>query len=91
MSTTGKARVYRRKPLAVEAIQWTGDNKVNVKDFLGGSFAGTDVMQTRFWVENPIGTQILYKENYVVREADGHCYVVSKVIFEALYDLMGKE
>ena len=75
----------------MEAIQLTDDNTEKVKDFLGRSFIGSDIRGTCIGVENPLTIQTMYKGDYVVREADGHCYVVSKVIFEALYDLVGKE
>lgn len=71
MNIVGNVGVYRRIPLAVEAIQWTDNNTAKVRDFLGG--------------ENPFNVPTLYKGDYVVKEADGQNYVFSKEIFEALY------
>lgn len=31
----GKINQYRKKPVIIEAIQWTGDNEIQIMDFVG--------------------------------------------------------
>lgn len=33
---------FRKRPVVVEAIQWTGDNEAEIRDFAGGMFAALD-------------------------------------------------
>lgn len=85
-----KAKRYRRTPQPVEAIQFTGDNAVNIAQFAGtdrvGLFhdaPGLQLLTTpggvSEWQHVPIG-------HYVVRRSDGDYGAVDPHTFESNYE-----
>jgi hypothetical protein len=50
---------YRKKPVVIEAVQWTGENLDEVKDFLGKDFVG-------------IAPDLGGEEAVLVRTLEGH-------------------
>lgn len=46
------AAVYRKRPVTIEAVQWTGKNKQELIDWTGGSEGFTDATGVaELWVE----------------------------------------
>lgn len=86
---------YIRKPVAVEAFQWKGD----VNDFPDGAefikcsgvvvyhpITGQPMGEEHWvWIKTPHGSQKVYLDEWIVREANGD-FSVCKNDFDALYD-----
>jgi hypothetical protein len=75
---------YRKKPVVVEAIQWTGTNVVELMDFVG-----TDLT----WIEGDPFVDTLEGDaltisfrDYVIRGIQGEFYPCKPDIFEDSYE-----
>jgi hypothetical protein len=77
---------YKRRPLVVYAIQWSGENLFQVVRLTGQP-------EEKLMGENglEISTEIgLFEVNigdWIVRDANGSCYPCSENVFHATYEL----
>lgn len=87
---------YYRKPIPVEAIQWTGSNVDDVRSFADARADGRastvahyvgDPTELEIWVEKSRKWIFITAGDYVVAEPDGvGIYPCTKAIFEASHD-----
>lgn len=77
---------FRIKPVAVEAVQWTGSNTAEVADFVGGSplFPSSE---TERWVEVPTpgGVQRASEGDWIVRGGGSEIVLCKPDAFAAAY------
>ncbi len=78
--------MFRKRPVEVEAVQWTGDNGEEIDNFLPrdcfrwfDNFAGNPVILT---LE---GDMLVSKGDYIIRGVKGEFYPCKPDIFEATY------
>jgi hypothetical protein len=80
---------YRKKPVVVEAILLSGDNRDVVVDWIGGGvfFRGDDgiVIQT---LEGDMHAQV---GDYIIKGVHGEFYPCKADIFDATYECVGGE
>jgi hypothetical protein len=85
---------FRKRPVVVEAIRWTGDNEAEVREFAGGLF-GTVTPEAR--VGGPgITAEVLDKLHstwvgvktgqWVVRGVKGEFYPIDQEVLEETYE-----
>lgn len=83
-------RLYRKRPIVVEAIQWTGDNLAEVQRFadlflrVNPTLAEVWVKPEATWVRCPAG-------HYVIKGVNGEFYPCAPAIFETTYEAVGEE
>ena len=74
---------YRKKPVTIEAIQWTGKNLSEIDNFMGGIVENkgtTLVIHTLEGdMEAPIG-------DYIIKGVNGEFYPCKSDIFVKTYD-----
>lgn len=81
---------YVKKPIPVEAIQWTGDNFNNIHDFIIGqpivitTFNELVISTLEGEMKAPIGS-------WIIRGPLGEYYPCRKDVFEKTYDPVEKE
>lgn len=89
---------FRKKPVEIEAIQWTGENKQEVFKFMG--YPGkldeqtTSVSSTNFfwnpsnglWIMTLEGQMNASKNDYIIKGVKGEFYPCKPDIFELTYD-----
>ena len=89
-------RKYRKKPVIVEAIQWTGDNLREVIDFTGLHPSARKWTWEEFEeVVKKKGLKIFTLEgakkasvgDYIIKGVEGECYPCKPSIFEKTYEL----
>jgi hypothetical protein len=92
--TRAKQKRYRRKPLEVAAVRWTGDNVADVKALLASEHAAPDLqvsveLYCPLWVRtvHDVQTEVPVGD-YVVLDAKGYPYPCEAEIFEATHDLI---
>lgn len=94
MSTTAPAR-FRKKPVTIEAIQWTGSNLDAVLDFTGPAYFGAvppedrdpDPDQTGEVYDKLHGTWVhVYDGQWIIRGVQGELYPCAADVFAATYD-----
>ena len=88
---------YRKKPVVIEAVQWTGLNLEEVKSFVGKSLQ-YDIIDTALEVSkgtphiNMIiktleGDHICSKGDFIIKGVHGEFYPCKPDIFEKTYEL----
>lgn len=85
---------YRKKPIVIEAVKYTGLNLVEIQKFIGGS------LETDFYdneVTAPIlsliiptleGAMKAMPGDYIIKGVNGEFYPCKPDIFEKTYDLV---
>ena len=80
---------YRKKPVVIEAVQWTGINGIEVHSFLSG---GTRPFQTdkdmRIEIETLEGVVTASVGDWIIRGISGEHYPCKPDIFEQTYELV---
>jgi len=79
---------YRKRPLIVEAIQWTGDNTPEVSAFLGDRLMGYSNSHD-YLVFRTHPFKASYRVNpgdWVVKDIDGEFVAVRPEVFEVAYE-----
>ena len=93
---------YVQKPIAIEAVQFTGDNGVWIQQNFCSEFKGTltmwqdpdkqikGIIQKEFkcWIETLQGDISVKIGDYVIKGARGQFYCCDKDIFQRNYDLV---
>ncbi len=75
---------YRKKPVVIEAIQWTGEDRQAVKDFVpeaGFGFVGDELTITTLE-----GQMHASPGDWIIRGVKGEFYPCKPDIFEATYE-----
>ena len=86
---------YRKKPVEIEAVQWTGENLEEIKAF-GESFI-FDIIDTAWEVGNGSpyvfmkiktleGDMIVSEGDYIIKGISGEFYPCKPDIFKATYE-----
>ncbi len=88
-----KPKQFRKKPVVIEAIQWTGMNPYQIMNFtgtkinsshidrLGVTFAGSNVL-----IETLEGTMKADIGDWIIKGVKGEFYPCKPDIFNATYD-----
>lgn len=73
--------LFRKKPVEVLAVQWTGDNFDEVYDFTGGEFNGNKVYDClhESWVR-------LEEMDWIIKGIQGEFYPCKRDIFYQTYE-----
>ena len=75
---------YTEKPKVVDAVQWTGDNKEEIKKLVGLGQASFDVYGLILHLQH--NSLFVTQGNYVVMETkDGYPKTISEFKFKRLY------
>ena len=76
---------YRKKPVVVEAIRWTGLNEKECREFLGAWYYGSDGFGGLL-VSTLEGLLRASVGDYLIRGIKGECYPCKEDIFLATYE-----
>ena len=78
---------YRKRPVEIEAIQWTGDNTKQVMSWADNYF-GLDVDGTGGWIwnESQKSNNHVNVGDYIIRGTSGEYYPCEPTIFAATYE-----
>lgn len=77
---------FRKKPVVINAVQWDGNNGVEVATFLeGASFSFSDAGDKVF-IETLEGEMTATILDWIIKGVKGEFYPCKPDIFEATYD-----
>lgn len=82
---------YRKKPVVIEAIQWTGTNIGELAEFLGISEAKAKEMAyvgTELCISTLEGDMRAIPTDMIIRGIRGEIYPCRKDIFDETYELV---
>ena len=74
---------YRKKPIAIEARQYTGDNLLELRDWCEDPVALSEGAPCIYMLE---GRMRFDKGDYIIKGAHGEFYPCRKDIFEETYE-----
>lgn len=74
---------YRKKPVIIEAIQWTGENLIDAMAFMPKCGSARDGTLT---IETLEGNMAASPNDWIIRGVKGEFYPCKPDIFEATYD-----
>ena len=81
---------YRKKPIVIEAVKWTGNNKEEIELFMPGSDAG-DYFYTstnKVCIHTLEGMITADVGDYIIKGVQGEFYPCKPDIFETTYEKM---
>ena len=73
---------YRKKPVEIDTIQWTGDNKLEIFDFCNMSY----ITDQELRIQTLEGSMIADKGDYIIKGVKGEFYPCKPDIFELTYE-----
>src|ERR1039458_6676503 len=79
---------YRKKPVVIEAVRWTGTNYVEVDEFTGKAFGYQSVLDPArivVAIHTKEGTMLGEPGDWIIRGVKGEFYPCKPDIFEATY------
>lgn len=93
---------YRKKPVVIEAVQWTGYNKVEIYEFLSGDSSGDvksegehyrfvesmDGISETLCIKTLEGYMKASEEDYIIRRVAGEYYACKPDIFLETYEVV---
>jgi hypothetical protein len=72
---------YTKKPVTIEALQWTGDNRKELFDFCDQSYMNGDELR----IQTLEGSMIASIGDYIIKGVKGEFYPCKPDIFELTY------
>lgn len=73
---------YRKKPVEIDAIQWTGDNKLEIFDFCNMSYINDQELR----IQTLEGSMIASVGDYIIKGVKGEFYPCREDIFLLTYE-----
>lgn len=75
---------YRKKPVVIEAVQFTGINFDEIEDFVGGDYGkGSDGVGVVATLEGPL---TISRNDYIIKGVKGEFCSCKPDIFDATYE-----
>lgn len=84
------AAKYRKKPVVIEAVQWTGENKAEIE-----AFVGTELESKRFpnlspgqvlIIDTLEGAHMATHKDWIIKGVSGEFYPCKPGIFDKTYE-----
>lgn len=80
---------YRKKPVVIEAVQWTGENLDEIKEFCGEFFNYAHLGSLSIFTLE--GRHIASVRDYIIKGVAGEIYPCKPDIFEKTYEDVEEE
>lgn len=81
--------LYRKKPVVIEAIQWTG-TAISFEEitstFAGMKWSPGEMGSYSFFIETSEGNHLASKGDYIIKGVAGEFYPCKPEIFNATYE-----
>lgn len=73
---------YRKKPVTIEAVRWTGDNRKEIHDFCSDAYT----VDCSLYIKTLEGVHIARAGDYIIKGVHGEFYPCKPDIFEETYE-----
>ena len=81
---------FRKKPVVIDAVQWTGGNYVSIENFLGSPRKGSFTNNTSLVIHTIDGDVRAWPGDWIIRGVQGEFYPCKKDIFEQTYEAVSE-
>lgn len=75
---------YRKKPVVIEAAQWTGGNVIEIYDFIGSK--EIPIKGNRIIIPILEGNHLARKGDFIIKGVAGEFYSCKPAIFNTTYE-----
>lgn len=82
---------YRKKPVEVEAVQWTGKNPKEIACFIGQWPFPSEYAPTHLVIETLEGLMHASVGDYIIKGVNGEFYPCKPDIFEKTYERVDED
>lgn len=84
---------YRKKPIVIEAIQWTGTNLVQIMEAFNTMAFGQGYLYAdgQLIIDTLEGNMLANPGDYIIKGIKGEFYPCKPDIFEATYEAIGED
>jgi len=82
-------KIFRKKPIVIEAIQWILDNKEEIENFVGRELDYCEG-DTGLVIPTLEGNMIAYCHDWIIEGINGEFYPCKPDIFKKTYELIIK-
>lgn len=79
-------KTFVKKPVKVQAVQWTGNNYEEIADFVGHISFPYSIDKDSVIIETLEGSYYARKGDWIIRGINGEFYPCKPVIFEKTYE-----
>jgi hypothetical protein len=76
---------FVKKPVIIEAVQWTGENKLEISEFVQDSERRYDFKGDALFIHTLEGSMRASKGDYIIKGIEGEFYPCKPEIFEKTY------
>lgn len=77
---------YRKKPVVIDAIQWTGENAWGIRDFIGGQVGWSIIGGESLSIDTLEGRMEASRGDWIIKGIKGEFYPIKNDIFEQTYE-----
>ena len=77
---------YRKKPVIIEAVKWTGENVKEIADFMGVESVPYDLNTHDLSIMTLEGVMVAKKGDYIIKGVQGEFYPCKPDIFVETYE-----
>lgn len=77
---------YVKKPVVIEAVQWTGDNLDELLKFTGGNVYKKNIAGNPLYVKTLEGDMLSLQGDYIIKGVAGEFYSCKENIFHQTYE-----
>lgn len=77
---------YRKKPVVIEAIQWTGENAIDIYNFMESSDAYIGKQDGYMLINTLEGVMKASTGDFIIKGVHGEFYPCKPDIFEKTYE-----
>ena len=81
---------YRKKPVVIDAVQFTGDNLDEIEAFVGKNLVGKMYLNDKVYdlaIRTREGLMSAYTGDWIIKGVHGEFYPCAPDIFEETYEL----
>lgn len=80
------AKKYVKKPILIEAVQWTGDNRAEILNFCNQGYFEYDNEFCHLYIKTLEGNMSANPGDFIIKGVRGEFYPCAKDIFEETYE-----
>jgi len=77
---------YRKKPVVIEAVRWTGDNFDEIKEFMKADNIRLGWFEDHLYISKLEGSHFVDPGTYIIKDAQGEFYPCKPDIFAETYE-----
>lgn len=77
---------YRKKPVVIEAIQFDGNNKVEIMNFMSAHEYSEEFLDDKIMIPTLEGNLTASPKDWIIKGVKGEFYPCKPDIFEATYE-----